>query len=143
MKRIPLFFIFVAISLITSTTAHAQKDKFVGTFISTDAPAHSITRLTVSADYHLHIWAKCSSGNCDWGSVRAVSYGPNSSSDLRASADAVSGFYDQNFATRIVILKLVDKNRLQIEVFTKFNDKDRRSAYVTRQILERQQIALK
>ena len=139
MKRITLVLMFIAVLMVFSATAYAQKERLVGDFIEADANTRGITRLTLSADDQIHVWGKCHPSDCDWGWVPVDTYGPNVSADLQATANSVSAIYLPGFARTFVIVTPLDENKIQVDVFTKFTDQSRRTPTMHRQILTRRE----
>jgi hypothetical protein len=145
MSRITLVLMFLVILIVFSATANAQKERFVGTFATTDANTRGVTRLSISSDGQMHVWGRCHPIDCDWGAVPTDIYGPDVEADLQKSAKAVSAVYNPGFATKIVIVTPLNEDRVRIEVFTRFTDQSHRTAYISRQILAREgeELALK
>ena len=137
MRRITLILMFLVVLMVFSATANAQKEWLVGNFVATDANTRRITRVTLTADDQIHVWGKCHPSDCDWGLVPVDTYGPNVDADLQTSAKSVSAIYLPGFARTFVIVKPLDENKIQVDVFTKFTDRSGRTPYMIRQILIR------
>jgi len=142
MRRFSLALIFLAILVVFSATANAQKERLLGDFVPIDN--HGITRVTLTADDQIHVWGICHPSDCDWGIVPVDTYGPTVSSNLGATANSLSAVYLHGFATRIVVVTPLEENKIQIDVFTKFTDHSGRTPYMLKQILvRRENMALK
>ena len=142
MRSLALTLMLVGILVFFSMAVNAQTDQFVGNFVATDPNTNGITRLTVS-EGQIHIWGRCHPRDCDWGSAPMDLYAPNVGANLQDSARATSAVFRPCFAIKIVIVRPMSENRLKVEVFTKFTDQSRRTDFASKEILIREDMALK
>ena len=124
--------------LAFAASANAQKDRFVGTFVNEDANTRGITRLTLSEDDTIRVWGRCHPADCDWGEETAFAYGAHVGSDLRTAADAVTVTYVKGFATTILLITPLKDDRVRVDVFTRFTDRSRRTAYAVSHVFVRE-----
>ena len=142
MRKLTLTLMLFGVLLALAAVANAQKDRLVGTFVTTDANERSITQVTLSADNQIHVWGKCHPTDCDWGVVSTNVYGPGVEANLDTSAKALSAFYNPGFANVIVIVTPLPEDRVRVETFTKFIDRSRRTDYFNKQTLVREDTAM-
>lgn len=136
-KSILIPALVILVSLLAAT-ADAQKDRFVGTFVTADSKTGGITRLTLGDDDTVNVWGRCHPRDCDWGTENTIAYAPSAGAELRSSATAMSAVYVKGFATKIVIIRPLDENRLRVDVFTHFTDRSGRTDYAAKQVLVRE-----
>jgi len=118
--------------LFAASALQAGIDRFLGSWRNVDPHTRGITKLEIRrAGDHLRIraWGKCHPTDCDWGWSRGYAYGPDVSSDLFSSAQAVLVRFRTSFSDTVVILKPAGANRLRAEVFTRFTDTSGRTNY--------------
>jgi len=124
--------------IVFSGAASAQKDRFVGSFVNEDAKTRGVTRLTLNDDDTIHVWGRCHPRDCDWGPETAFAYGSQVETDLRTAADAVTATYVKGFATTILIITPLRDDAIRVDVFTRFTDRSRRSAFAQSYVLVRE-----
>jgi hypothetical protein len=141
MTRLGLALTLLGILVVFSATANAQKDRFTGSFVSTDPNTRGVTRVVISDD-QIHIWGRCHPTDCDWGTIKVETYAPSVDADKLTTARAMSAYYEKGFATTIVIITPLAQNRLKVETFTKFRDRSGRSDYTSKEIMVREDMGL-
>ena len=126
--------------LIVASTASAQLSRFQGNWRNIDPGTGGITRLqiTTNPSVRVHAWGKCHPSDCDQGTVDGFAYGPNVSSNLNATARAVSAIFRTNFNESIFIIRPTGVNRLQADVYDRFTDNSGRTAFVATYTFARQ-----
>lgn len=130
---------FMLALLAFATAASAQKQRFVGTFVPEDPKTGGITRLTLGENDMINVWGRCHPTDCDWGSETAFAYAPSVGSELQDSAQAMTAIYKPGFAIKILVIKPLGENKLRVDVFTRFTDCGKRTAYTVKQVLVREQ----
>ena len=138
MRRTFLLLAAFSLLMIFASSARAQKDRFVGTFVNEDANTSGITRLTLSEDDTIRVWGRCHPSDCDWGEEAAFAYGSHVAADLGTAADAITATYVKSFATKILLITPLKGDRLRVDVFTRFTDRSRRTAFAVSQVLVRE-----
>lgn len=116
--------------LIASNSVFANLDQFVGKWENTDAKTRGLTRLEITATgtkVKVHAFGDCKPTDCDLGEVEGVAYAPSVESKLEATAKAITVTYPGG--EMLMVIRPVEGNRLQAEVFTQFTDNSRRSDY--------------
>jgi hypothetical protein len=134
MKKITLNFTFALLAMCMVSTAHASLKQFVGQWKNNNANTRGITKIHISnagrnGIVNVRAWGQCHPTDCDWGSVKGYAYGPNVSSNIINSAKAVSAIFNQGFSQTLMIMHPKGRNRLRVEVFTRFTDNSQRNAY--------------
>lgn len=130
---VPMFVIF-----FLAAAAYGQKDRFVGTFVNVDPNTGGITRLVLQSDDTINVWGRCHPNDCDWGQETAFAYGAHVAANLRTAADAVTATYVKGFATTILLITPLKENRIRVDVFTRFTDRSRRTAYAQSYVMARE-----
>jgi hypothetical protein len=130
MRKLTLVWLFTCFMLIAPSTASAQLNLFQGNWANTDPATSGVTRLQISATpVRVHAWGQCQPTDCDQGTVDGFAYGPNVSSNLSSSAQAISAIFRTAFSESIFIIRSVRGGRLQADVYTRFTDSSGRTAY--------------
>jgi hypothetical protein len=124
--------------LIFTAAASAQKGRFVGTFVNEDPDTGGITRLVLYEDDTVNVWGRCHPTDCNWGEETAFAYGSHVAADLRTTADAMSATYVKGFATKILLITPLKGDRIRVDVFTRFTDRSRRTAFAVSYVLVRE-----
>ena len=140
MRKTILTSIPMLLILILAGAAQAQKDRFVGSFVNVDPNTGGITRLTLGTDDTINVWGRCHPADCDWGQETAFAYGSHVGADVNSQADVFTATYVKGFATKILLIIPLKDNRIRVDVFTRFTDRSRRSAYAHSEILVREDV---
>jgi hypothetical protein len=120
---------------MTATTAFASLNQFSGRWRNTDADTRGITTLEIRVTGNnatVHAWGKCTPQDCDWGQEGAYAYGPNVSSNLAGSAQALTAVFQTGFSQTLLVLRAGRRGQLVGETFTRFTDNSGRSNYHNR-----------
>jgi hypothetical protein len=86
-------------------------------------------------------FGQCHPTDCDWGTVTATAYAPSVSSDLEATARALTATYNPGFAVKLVVIHPLSGERLQADVYTRFTNGSNRTNYNATYIFRREGIA--
>lgn len=134
MKKITLNFIFALLAMSMVSTAHASLNQFIGQWKNINSNTRGITKIHISnvrraGHVKVRAWGQCHPRDCDWGSVTGYAYGSNVSSNINSSAKAVSAIFNTNFNKKVMIIHPKGRNRLRVEILTRFTDNSRRTAY--------------
>ena len=125
----------VMLTWMTATTAFASLNEFSGQWNNTDPNTGGITTLEIRVtgnNVTVHAWGKCTPQDCDWGQVSAHAYGPNVSSNLAGSAQAVTAVFQTGFSQTLLVLRAGGRGQLVGETFTRFTDNSGRNNYHNR-----------
>lgn len=125
----------VLMLLVFTAAASAQKDRFVGTFVAENPNTGGMTRIVISDDDTVNIWGKCTPRDCDWGTETLVAYAQHVGAELTSSATAMSAIYVKSWAVKVVIIKPLKDGKISVEVFTRFTDRSKRTAYNSKHIM--------
>jgi hypothetical protein len=129
-KTISTFLVILA--GMATITASASLNQFSGRWTNTDANTPGITTLEIGVSGNsvtIHAWGKCTPQDCDWGQVGAFAYGPNVSSNLAGTAEAVTAIFQTSFSQTMLVLRAGRSGQLVGETFTRFTDNSGRSNY--------------
>ncbi|NTV99026.1 MAG: hypothetical protein HGA70_07675 [Chlorobiaceae bacterium] len=132
MKRATLSATLAFMFLLCHSLSYAALNQFTGNWKNADPNTSGITTLVISGSgnaLRLHAWGKCHPQDCDWGEVEAYAYGPNVSTPLDPSAQAVSAVYTTGFSQTLIIVRPSGGNTIRAEVYTRFTDGSNRSNY--------------
>ncbi len=133
MKMITAGFAVMFMMLCSSVTGFAQTAQFDGLWKNVDPLTRGITTLKIDvtgATVKVRAFGKCHPTDCDWGVEGAYAYSPNVSSNPIISARALTVFYDQGFAERILVIRRIAGTLLlRADVYTHFKDHSGRSDY--------------
>ena len=77
----------------------------------------------------IEVFGQCEPSNCDWGKVDGSTYSPTVSGNPINDAVAATGYYQQGFAKRYVILRQSGPD-LTYEIFSAFEDGSGRNSYI-------------
>ena len=126
--------------LLTQQNASAQLIRFQGNWRNTDPATRGITRIQIdtSPTVRVRAWGQCTPTDCDMGTVEGFAYGPNVSSNLNASAQAITAIFRTGFSEMIFIIRPISGGRLQADVYDRFTDTSGRTAYVNSYTFARQ-----
>lgn len=131
-KIVALGFVFNLLAMFMASTVYAGFNQFAGKWKNFDLNSGGITTLSIYTRGNrvtVRAWGKCYPTDCDWGRVRAYAYGPNVSSNLFNSADAISAIFRTSSSLNMMIIHPLGNNRLRVEVLRHFTDKSRRTNY--------------
>ena len=140
MRRTILLSLSILFIFVFAGAVDAQKDRFVGAFVNIDPNTRGVTRLELNDDDTINVWGRCHPNDCNWGPETAFAYGSHVAADLRTAADAVTATYVKGFATTILLITPLKENRIRVDVFTRFTDRTRRSAYAQSYVLVRENV---
>lgn len=115
------------------STASASLVQFQGTWRNTDPNTSGVTALDIrvlGSNMTVAAWGRCHPSDCSWGRVDTNAYGPNVSSDLYATADALSARFRTSFSETMVIVRPGGVDRVVAQVFTRFIDNSGRTPYM-------------
>ena len=139
MKKVSIGVIVCVLSLFVVTAAFASLAQFAGEWENVNPNTRGVTalKITVSGtNVKVHAWGQCTPTDCDWGDMQAYAYAPNVSSNLAASAVAVSVVHKESFAERLMILRS-SGTQLQAATYTRFTDTSGRTAYADVEMFKR------
>jgi|APFre7841882724_1041349.scaffolds.fasta_scaffold10175_1 hypothetical protein len=139
MKKIAVGITICFLSLFIVTTAFASLTQFAGEWENVNPDTRGVTALKITVtgtDVKVHAWGQCHPTDCDWGNMQAYAYGPNVSSNLAATAMAVSVVHKESFAERLMILRS-SGTQLQAATYTRFTDRSGRTNYADVEMFKR------
>lgn len=135
MRKLALFWMFTCFMVLAPAAASAQLSQFQGDWANTDSATGGVTRLQINtgdgSPVKVHAWGQCHPSDCDMGTTAGFAYGPNVSSNLDASAQAISAIFKTSFSEAIFIIRPARGSRLQLDVYDRFTDSSGRTAYTT------------
>ncbi|UCE04484.1 MAG: hypothetical protein JSW07_12720 [bacterium] len=123
MKRVIYILGITIIVLAMVSTTFASLNQFVGRWQNIDPNTKGVTTLNIvmsGTKVTVHAWGKCHPQDCDWGTVDAIAYAPNVSSNLVKTARALSAVFKTDFSNTLMVIKPLKGKQLQAEVFTHF-----------------------
>lgn len=127
--------ILMAMSLLVffvASIGSASLDQFSGNWINVD-PDAGITKIDITVyelSVSVHGWGACVPTDCDWGSVDAIVFAPDVSSELASTAKALLAVYDFGFKeTTLAIWPSGDS--LKVESYNRFKEGDGRTNYMS------------
>ena len=112
--------------------APAGLNRFTGTWKNISLNTGGITSLEIKLDgtkVMVQAWGKCHPADCDWGQVEAQPYGPSVSSNLAAATQVLSAVFQPGFSQRLMLIYPEGKDRLRVEVLTRYTDRSGRSNF--------------
>jgi hypothetical protein len=139
MKKVAVGVIIFFLSLFMVTTAFANLAQFAGEWENVNPNTRGVTALNITVsgtNVMVHAWGQCHPTDCDWGNMQAYAYGPNVSSNLPATAQAVSVVHKESFAERLMILRS-SGTQLRAETYTRFTDTSGRTNYADMEMFKR------
>jgi hypothetical protein len=104
-------------------TSFASLNQFSGTWKNVDPNTRGITTLDINVSgttVNVHAWGSCTPSDCDWGTVKALAYAPDVSSDLSGTAKALTAEFKTNFNMTLLTVKPLAGSMLQVDTFTHF-----------------------
>jgi hypothetical protein len=128
MKKVNLLIGIVFVVCATAGTGFASLNQFSGTWKNVDSKTRGITTLEIKVSgtmVKIHAWGSCTPRDCDWGTVNALAYAPNVSSDLPKTAKALTAQFTTNFNKTLLIVKPLKGKMLRVESFTHFTKGNR------------------
>ena len=131
MRKLVLTLLICLMVLLVASVSFASLNQFAGKWTNVDKNTRGITTLDIQVngnDVSVQAWGSCQPTDCDWGRVTGYAYAPNVSSNLAATAQAVSAVYQTGFSQTTLIIKPLG-NQLQAQVLTRFTDGSGRSNY--------------
>ena len=134
MKKVITVLVALLFSAILSPVTFAGLNQFAGTWTNIDPKTRGLTRLEISLNGNkvsVHAYGSCHPRDCDWGEAMAIAYAPSVESILTETAHALTITYNRDYADQIMIIRSVEGERLQVELFTHFKDGSGRSDYTT------------
>jgi hypothetical protein len=123
-------FLFIAVSF-----CFADLNQYLGNWKNVDANTSGITRIELTKSggkIFVHAWGKCHPEDCDWGVVQAFAYAQSVSESMINNTRVVTAVYDTNFSQTVLVIRLINANRLQVETYTRFTDNSGRNNYTKR-----------
>lgn len=121
----------MAVALVMCTMSgpcFAGLNDFAGTWKNVDANTRGITTLEINVSgtaVKVRAWGSCTPQDCDWGTVRALAYAPSVSSNLPATANALTAEFKTNFNKTLVVVKPSRGKMLEVDTFTHFTEGNR------------------
>lgn len=141
MKKINFLIIGIVFVMCAMVgTSFASLNQFSGTWKNIDSNTRGITTVKINVSgtaVMIHAWGSCTPRDCDWGTVKALAYAPNVSSDLSSTAKALTAEFKTNFNRTLLVVKPLRAKMLQIDTFTHFtgdNRTDYSNVYKFRQV---------
>ena len=125
--------------LFSLSTCNASLAQFAGDWTNVDTNTGGITTLSIglSGDSaNVHAWGKCHPTDCDWGTVPAVAFAPDVSSDLAGQAQALMAIFDAGFSETTLFIT-PQGNRLSLQSYTRFKDNSGRSNYASNYVFQK------
>jgi hypothetical protein len=119
--------------LISLSTCTASLSQFSGDWTNVDTNNGGITTISIGISgesANVHAWGKCHPTDCDWGTVPAIAFAPDVSSDLVGQAQALMAIFDAGFSETTLFIDL-QGNRLSVQSYTRFKDSSGRSNYAS------------
>jgi hypothetical protein len=145
MRKTFLGFAALVLMLAAQSIAHAQINQFSGAWENVDPNTSGVTKLNIKEFTIFGIqvvtvraWGQCHPTDCDWGTVSATAYAPNVSSNLQATARALTATYNPGFAVKLMVVRPLRGGRLRADVYTRFTDGSGRANYDATYIFKRE-----
>ena len=142
MRKVCLVLLGSILTLALASSAFAALNQFRGHWINIDPNTSGVTTLSIDVrgnSVTIQAWGKCHPQDCDWGRVQAYAYAPSASSNLQATAQALSAIFRTSFGqTFMVVHPQRQTNRLRAEVMTHFTDNSGRTDYSAVYIFKKQ-----
>jgi hypothetical protein len=141
MKRSIYLLVLGILALALAPCASAQLERFSGYWKNVDPDTTGVTTLGIDAsetDVAVHAWGKFYPADIDWEYANAsYAYGPTADSDPLSEAVAISAVWTTSFSETLMIIRPVEEERLQADIYTRFTDGSGRTAYTQSCIFER------
>jgi hypothetical protein len=128
-KFILILFCFIFVILSVS---FADLNQYLGNWKNIDVNTGGITKIDISKagnNLSVHTWGKCQPEDCDWGVAEAFPYSESTSQNMISNTQVVTAIYNTDFSQTILVIRLINANRLQVEVYTRFTDNSKRNNY--------------
>ena len=133
MRKVSLVLLMAVLMLALTSSAFAALNQFRGHWKNIDPNTRGVTTLNIDVRGNLvtiRAWGKCHPQDCDWGRVTAHAYAPNVSSNLQATARALSAIFRTGFSQTLMVIHPHSRlKRLQAEIMTHFTDNSGRTDY--------------
>lgn len=126
-------FVVFALCLVVAAAgpSSAQIGRFAGSWVTTNPNTAGMVGINITVNgtaATVHAFGACHPKPCDWGSVDAIAYGPNSGANLIQTANSMTAVYTTSFS--VVTLVIVPRGGdLQVLAFTHFTDNSHRTDY--------------
>jgi len=131
MKKLMVIVGILLVVCAMAATAFASLNEFAGTWKNVDPNTRGITTLEINVSgntVNVQAWGSCTPQDCDWGTVKALAYAPNVSSDVSKTAEALTAKFETDFSEILLVIKPARGQGLQVDAFTHFT-KDNRTDY--------------
>ncbi|NYT02808.1 MAG: hypothetical protein GKC10_08665 [Methanosarcinales archaeon] len=130
------------LALMLSFCASASMSQFAGKWTNVDPNTGGITTLDITVSgtsAQVHAWGKCHPSDCDWGSVNAYAFGPDVSSNLVNSAQALLAVFNAGHSQTTLVIQTAG-NRLKVIALDRFTDNSGRTNYVSEYTFQKSQV---
>lgn len=117
--------------LAAALPSHAQIGRFAGNWVNTDSNTPGIVSVDITVNgtsATVQAFGACHPNPCDWGTVNAYVYGPNSGSDIAATANSMTAVYTTSFSVTTLVIQPRGSD-LEVTSYTHFTDNSHRSDY--------------
>jgi hypothetical protein len=132
MKSIVLTARLVALLLVgLASNSEAQVGAFAGTWQNINPTSPTLIRLridVVGTGTKIHAWRKCAASDCPLGAADGTAYAPATQSSLTDAAQVISAILVTRVAEELLVIRPLDRGRLQVEVLTRYTDHSGRAS---------------
>jgi hypothetical protein len=114
-----------------ASSSEAQLGAFAGTWQNINSTAPTLIRLqidVVGTGTKIHAWGKCAASDCPWGVADGTAYGPTTQSSLTDAAQVISAILVTRGAEELLVIRPLDRGRLQVELLTRYTDHSGRAS---------------
>jgi len=129
LKIVGLFIFFLTLSAEATTLSSLD-----GNWKNISKSSRGITKMIISAhgkSADIRVFGSCRPKNCKWGKKKLYPYGKSVSSNVKKNLTVLTATYKKKSSEVFLVLKIVNK-RLEVESFTRFTDKSKRSNYMSK-----------
>ena len=129
-KMISLTSVLLAV-ILTTTAAFTDVNRFVGHWENVESKeTRGILTIDITREgdkIAVQPQGNCKPTPCIWKKSDAVIYTTDVESDLLSKATTLSAIFNPGFAEKIVTLRIIEGNKLEAEIYTRFTDRSKRA----------------
>jgi len=112
-----------------------------GNWININTGARDIVKIAIGnsgANVNAHVWGACEPTPCDWGDKNGIAYSNDVSQPVVNNTDYISVIFPQGFADRILVIRPIGSDEIQVVSLNQFTDGSGRSNYSTVETFKRE-----
>lgn len=105
-----------------------------GTWTNINTSTRDIVKIEIGnsgVNVNAHVWGACEPTPCDWGVKNGIAYSNDVGQPVVSNTDYISVIFPQGFADRILVIRPIGGEEIQVITLNQFTDGSGRSNYST------------